>query len=83
MQDPKPQASSPKPHAPSPRPRLVVWPEASVDQDAILEDCIVAGNISVPPGFEARRAVLVPASVLKAGDRAEDRDGIAVFGLRA
>jgi NDP-sugar pyrophosphorylase family protein len=90
MQDPKPQASSPKPQAPSPkphapslRPRLVVWPEASVDQDAILEDCIVAGNISVPPGFEARRAVLVPASVLKAGDRAEDRDGIAVFGLRA
>jgi NDP-sugar pyrophosphorylase family protein len=61
----------------------VVWPGATVAADAVLEDCIVAGNISVPSGFEARQAALMPASVLRAGDHAEVRDGIAVFALRA
>jgi hypothetical protein len=48
----------------------------------MLDNCIVAGNISVSSGFEARRAVLMPASILKPGDRAEIRDGIAVFPFR-
>jgi hypothetical protein len=36
----------------------------------------------VPAGFEAREVVLMPSSVLKGGDRAEVRNGIAVFPLR-
>jgi NDP-sugar pyrophosphorylase family protein len=71
-----------RPQAEGRRERAVVWPGAMVDPGAALEDCVVAGDISVPAGFEARQAVLMPASVLKAGDSAEIRDGIAVFPLR-
>lgn len=61
--------------------RTVVWSEAHVDPGADLEDCVVAGPVRVPARFRARSAVLVPEAVLKAGDRAAVRDGIAVFGL--
>jgi NDP-sugar pyrophosphorylase family protein len=71
-----------RPQAEGRRERAVVWPGASVDPGAVLEDCVVAGDISVPAGFEAREVVLMPSSVLKGGDRAEVRNGIAVFPLR-
>ena len=61
--------------------RVVVWPEARVAPGADLDDCIVAGAVDVPAGFRARSAVLVPAHLLHAQDRATVRDGIAVFDL--
>ncbi|HEY7475398.1 MAG TPA: NDP-sugar synthase [Vicinamibacterales bacterium] len=59
--------------------RSVVWPEAIVDGQASLDECIVAGRVSVPAGFEARESVIVPAAILRAGDPAERRGEIAVF----
>jgi mannose-1-phosphate guanylyltransferase len=59
--------------------RIVVWPGAEVDDGARLEDCVVAGDVSVPSGFNARESVLVPAALVRPGDAAEIRSGIGVF----
>jgi NDP-sugar pyrophosphorylase family protein len=61
--------------------RVIVWPEARVDHGADLDECIVAGPVHVPAHFRARSAVLVPAGIVNAGDRAVVRDGIAVFEM--
>ncbi len=57
----------------------VVWPGSTVDPAASLEHCIVAGGVTVPAGFQARQAVLVPPDIVRPGDTAEIRSGIAVF----
>jgi mannose-1-phosphate guanylyltransferase len=61
--------------------RLVVWPDARVADGADLDECIVAGRVRVPSGFEARGSVLLPAALMQPGDRAVVRDGIAVFEM--
>jgi mannose-1-phosphate guanylyltransferase len=61
--------------------RVVVWPDAHVAEDSDLDECIVAGPVRVPSGFRARSSVLLPEAVLKTGDRAAVREGIAVFDL--
>jgi NDP-sugar pyrophosphorylase family protein len=61
--------------------RSVVWPAAQVAAGVVLEDCIVAGPVSVPAGLTARRAVLVPAAVARSGDRASIQDGVAIFPM--
>ena len=58
--------------------RTVVWPGSSVEANAVLEECIVAG-VALPAGFAARRAVLVPAHVSKPGDPAVIAGDIAAF----
>jgi mannose-1-phosphate guanylyltransferase len=60
---------------------VAVWPGATVDVGASLEACIVAAGVRVPAAFAARRAVLVPAALARPGDRADVRDGIAVFAI--
>jgi NDP-sugar pyrophosphorylase family protein len=60
---------------------VVIWPEATVEDGADLDECVVAGPIRVPRGFRARSSVLVPERVMRPGDPAVVRDGIAVFGL--
>jgi NDP-sugar pyrophosphorylase family protein len=62
--------------------RSIVWPDVRVGAGADLEDCIAAG-VTLPAGFRARAAVLVPAAVARAGDQAELRGGVAVFPLAA
>jgi hypothetical protein len=59
----------------------VVWPGGIVPATARLTDCIVAGPVRVPAGFIAARAVIVPASIAVAGDRATIVDDMAVFGF--
>jgi len=61
--------------------RVVIWPDAHVAEGADLDDCIVAGSIHVPSGFRARSSVLLPETLLRTGDRAVVRDGIAVFEM--
>ena len=63
--------------------RTVVWPGATVGDGATLDECIVAGDVVVPPTFVARGAVLVPESVVRSGDAAEIRDGVGVCPFRA
>ena len=58
--------------------RTVLWPGSSVDANAVLEECIVAG-VALPPGFAARRTVLVPAHVCRPGDPAAIAGDIAAF----
>jgi mannose-1-phosphate guanylyltransferase len=58
--------------------RTVVWPGSSVDANAVLEECIVAG-VALPAGFAARRTVLVPAHVCRPGDPASIAGDIAAF----
>ena len=83
LSDPRAKAQRQRPKAEGAPDRTVVWPEASVDPGAVLDECILAGNIKVPAGFHARQAVLVPASVVKPGDRAEVWKEIAVFPMGA
>jgi NDP-sugar pyrophosphorylase family protein len=61
--------------------RVVIWPDAHVEDGADLDECIVAGPVHIQSGFRARSAVLVPEAVLKAGDRAVVRAGVAIFEL--
>jgi NDP-sugar pyrophosphorylase family protein len=63
------------------RPTCVVWPSASVDPEADLDECIVIGDVRVPAGFSARSSVIAPARLLREGDTADVRDGMAVFPL--
>jgi mannose-1-phosphate guanylyltransferase len=59
----------------------LVWPGATVLDDAVLDGCIVAGEVTVPRGYRARDSVLVPAAVARSGDRADVSNGIARFDL--
>lgn len=59
----------------------VVWPEARIEAGALLDQCIVAGPVHVPAGFRAHTAIILPASVARAGDRAELRGDLAVYPL--
>jgi NDP-sugar pyrophosphorylase family protein len=55
----------------------VVWRGASIGADATLDECVVLDGVSVAQGFEARRAVLFPAALLRPGEQAEIVDGVA------
>ncbi|HVT49206.1 MAG TPA: NDP-sugar synthase [Vicinamibacterales bacterium] len=58
-----------------------VWPEATVGAGADLDQCVVAGPVVIPAGFTASQSVIVPASIVEAGDTVEIRDGLAMFPL--
>ncbi len=59
----------------------VVWPDARIEPGALLDQCIVAGAVQVPSSFRAHTAIILPASVARAGDRAELRGDLAVYPL--
>jgi NDP-sugar pyrophosphorylase family protein len=61
--------------------RTVVWADARVGAGADLEDCIVAGPLTVPAGLRARRTMILPAALARPGDPADVRDGVALFPL--
>lgn len=61
--------------------RTVVWADARIGAGADLEDCIVAGPLTVPAGLRARQTVILPAALARPGDAADVRDGIALFPL--
>ncbi len=61
--------------------RTVVWPDAVVGPDVVLDRTIVAGPVRVPAGFEAAGAVLVPAALTRPDDHVPVRDGVAIFPL--
>ncbi len=61
--------------------RSVVWAGARIGPDVALDRCVVAGGTQLPRGFRAAERVLVPASLLRASDGVEARDGVAVFPL--
>lgn len=63
--------------------RTIVWSGARVAADVVLDDAIVAGEVSLPRGFTARRSVIVPAGVATEAERAHVRDGVAVFPMGA
>jgi len=60
--------------------RSIVWSGATIGAQAVIDDCIVTG-VDVPPGFQARYSVLVPASVSQAGDIARVSGDIACYPL--
>lgn len=71
------------PGAVAPSARLtdtVVWPGASVGEEAVLSQCIVA-DVDVPDGWHVSASILVPESAVRAGDRVDVRDGIGIFPL--
>jgi NDP-sugar pyrophosphorylase family protein len=61
--------------------RSIVWPESSVAQDAVLDRCVVAGQVRIPSGFRAESSVLVPAAILRPTDAVDVRDGVAIFPI--
>jgi hypothetical protein len=54
-----------------------------VGDGAVLDDCIVAAGADVPAGFEARGAILAPASIAMPSEAAAIRGGLAVFPIDA
>ena len=61
--------------------RSLVWPEARVAPNALLDECIVAGPVTLAPGFRARRSVIVPAAVLRPGESAQMAGDAVLFPL--
>jgi NDP-sugar pyrophosphorylase family protein len=61
--------------------RSVLWPDARVDPDVRLQDCIVAGPVRLPAGFSAAHSVLMPASVVKPGEHVRIEGDVAIFPL--
>jgi NDP-sugar pyrophosphorylase family protein len=60
--------------------RTIIWPGATIGENAALAECIVT-NVEIPAGFQAERAVIVPASVCRANDNAQLVEGIALFPM--
>jgi mannose-1-phosphate guanylyltransferase len=63
--------------------RTVVWADATIGAAADLDECIVAGPVTVPAGFRARGVIIQPAATARPGDGAALRDSVAVFPLHA
>ncbi len=59
----------------------IVWSNSSVGSDCVLDDCVVA-DVSLPAGFRAANAIIVPASIAKPGDAATIVGDVAVFQLK-
>jgi NDP-sugar pyrophosphorylase family protein len=60
--------------------RSVVWPGATIGANASIDECIVTA-VDVPPGFQARQSVLMPADVCRPDDGARVTGKIACFPL--
>jgi len=61
--------------------RSVIWPGVHIASGVELSDCVVAGAVSIPPGFRAKHAVIVPAEVARSDDFATINGSLALFGL--
>jgi mannose-1-phosphate guanylyltransferase len=61
--------------------RSVIWREARIESHAALEECIVAGAVTVPAGFTARESVLMPAAFVRPGEAVRTVGDMAVFPL--
>ena len=61
--------------------RSVVWPGVTIEDDVVLEDCIVAGPLRVPRGLEAHTEILIPAAWARRGDRMRQHDDVAIYPL--
>jgi NDP-sugar pyrophosphorylase family protein len=61
--------------------RCAVWPEVTIERHVTLEDCIVAGPVTVPSGLEASTAILIPASLARPDDRVRIQDGVALYPM--
>jgi mannose-1-phosphate guanylyltransferase len=57
----------------------LVWAGAEVCPRANLDRCIVTTGVVVPAGFAATDSILMPASVIRDGERTPVRDGMAIF----
>jgi NDP-sugar pyrophosphorylase family protein len=62
--------------------RSVVWPQVRIGAGVVLEDCIVTSRIDVPPKFNRRHSMLLPASVVREHEDVERAGDIAIFPLR-
>jgi mannose-1-phosphate guanylyltransferase len=58
--------------------RSVIWAGSAIGPEVDLDECVVAG-VHLPAAFTARRAVLVPASLVHAGESVEIIGDVAVF----
>jgi NDP-sugar pyrophosphorylase family protein len=61
--------------------RTVVWADARIGAGVDLQDCIVAGPVTVPAGFQASRTMILPASLATPADSVTARDGMALFPI--
>jgi NDP-sugar pyrophosphorylase family protein len=61
--------------------RSVVWPGARLAPDVELDECVVAGMVTLPAGFSARQSVLVPAALLRPDETIPTVGDVAVFPL--
>jgi hypothetical protein len=68
-------------HRPAGVHRSVVWPEARMASDVELDGCVVAGGVRLPPGFRCRDALIVPSALVTGTDKADVRNGVAIFPL--
>jgi len=59
----------------------VVWAGVQIEPGASVADCIVAGPVHLPADFRAHLSIIMPATAVRSGDRAEIRGDVAVFPL--
>jgi len=57
-----------------------VWSNSTIGPNCVVHDCVVAG-VSLPAGFRASSAVVVPSSIARPGDPATVIGDVAVFPL--
>jgi NDP-sugar pyrophosphorylase family protein len=61
--------------------RSIVWPTAHIEPGADLYGCVVAGDVTLPAHFTARASVIVPTSVVRAGEIVPSVGNAAIFPL--
>jgi len=61
--------------------RTSVWRGARLGAGCRLDDCIVAGGVTVPPGFSASRSIVMPSALARESDRAIRQGDLAVFPI--
>lgn len=61
--------------------RCAVWPGVTIEDNVRLEDCVVAGPLSVPCGLEARAAIIVPLAVARQDDRMRVQRDVAIYSI--
>lgn len=61
--------------------RSIVWPTARLGAGLDLDECVVIGEVRVPDGFQARRAIIAPVQIVEPDDRVEIHQGLAMFQL--
>jgi NDP-sugar pyrophosphorylase family protein len=61
--------------------RTVVWPDVRIGAGVVLDDCIAAGPVAIPDGYQARHRILIPSALARPEDPADRTADLASYPL--